>query len=129
MNTLLKKTEELAGPFQNMASGETWHLLQGEKATVTQTLLDEASLLHNQVPIGHEEEPSGEIPREIEWLRRAQLEARLREIGEAQDRLIEGVYGQCIDCSEQIDRRRLAVDPAVARCVSCQSIIDGLRLH
>src|SRR5262245_7548610 len=100
-NRLLEKTEKLT-PVQDIAGGEVWHSLQDEKAAVTQTLLNEVSLLHDQIQIEHEQDPSGEMPREIEWLRRAQLEARLREIGEAQDRLIEGAYGQCIDCCEEI---------------------------
>lgn len=56
-------------------------------------------------------------------------ENRLREISDAQDRVIEGVYGQCTDCGEEIDSSRLAADPAAARCLSCQSMVDDQVCH
>lgn len=41
-----------------------------------------------------------------------QLEARLREIVDAQDRLLDGTYGKCVECGEQIAAGRLMADPA-----------------
>jgi RNA polymerase-binding transcription factor DksA len=120
---LLESIEGLGDPAPVMFSGEIWHRLEDEKTEVAQSLL-EGSLAHEQVNSERDLDPSDEVPRELELLHRTQLETRLREIGEAQDRLIEGLYGRCIDCGEEIDRRRLAADPAAARCLSCQSMND-----
>jgi len=122
---LLESVEGLGDPPVVALSGEIWHRLQDEKTEVAKSLIDEGALVHDQVNAGPESDPSDEIPRELEWLHRAQLESRLREIGEAQDRLIEGLYGRCIDCDEEIDQRRLAGDAAAARCFACQSTIDA----
>lgn len=122
---LLESVEGLGDPPVVARSGEIWHRLQDEKTEVAQSLLDEGALVHDQVNAGPDADPSNEITNELEWLHRAQLESRLREIGEAQDRLIEGLYGRCIDCDEEIDQRRLAADAAAARCFACQSMIDG----
>ena len=122
--TLLESVEGLGDPPVVARSGEIWHQLQNEKTEVAQSLLDDGVLVHDQVNAGPDADPSDEICNELEWLHRSQLESRLREIGEAQDRLIEGVYGRCVDCGEQVDLRRLVADPAIARCFACQSMID-----
>jgi RNA polymerase-binding transcription factor DksA len=67
-----------------------------------------------------EAEAAEENGREIEWRHRAQLETRLRQLNDAQDRLMDGVYGRCTDCGGEIDSGRLAADPASALCVNCQ---------
>jgi RNA polymerase-binding transcription factor len=123
--TLLESVEGLGEPPLVTVSGEVWHRLQDEKIALAQSLLAEDALLRDGVPTRPDTNVSEEVPRELEWMRRAQLESRLRAINEAQDRLIEGMYGQCIDCAEEIDSRRLATNPAAARCFSCQSMTDG----
>ena len=72
-----------------------------------------------------ESEPSDEYMREITWRVREQLEGRLRNINDAQDRLIDGAYGRCIDCGDEIDGQRLTADPAAGRCVGCQQSVEG----
>lgn len=37
-------------------------------------------------------------------------------------RIDEGTYGQCQDCGETIDQRRLAALPATPYCTACQAI-------
>jgi len=44
--------------------------------------------------------------------RRQIIEAALR-------RLDDGEYGYCLRCDEDIPVKRLAIDPAVTRCVDC----------
>lgn len=123
--TLLESAECLADSPVPLASGEIWQRLQEEKTEVSQNLVDEGSLIHEQMNAGPESDPSDEVPRELDWLHRGRLEYRLREISEAQDRLIDGLYGQCIDCWKAIETARLIADPAVARCLACQSMLDG----
>jgi len=122
--TLLESVEGLGDPPVVMASLEIWQRLQDEKTEVSQCLLDEGGLVHDQVNAGPEADASDEVLRDLEWRHRAQLELRLRDIGEAQDRLIEGLYGRCTDCGAVIDCRRLAADPAVALCLTCKTIVD-----
>lgn len=91
---LLLSVEGLGdSPFVG-TGGEIWELLQGEKEGVCQELLAEGPLLHDEVGGSQESEPSEETAREIEWRHRGQLEARLRDINDAQDRLIDGAYGR-----------------------------------
>jgi len=42
----------------------------------------------------------------------AQIDAALR-------RMDEGEYGYCVQCGEEIAEKRLALNPAIARCVDC----------
>ena len=67
-------------------------------------------------------EPADASAREIEWKRRELLQARLRLIDDALDRVISGSYGHCGDCGKPIEERCLAVDLAVSTCTKCQRI-------
>ena len=49
------------------------------------------------------------------------LEERLRALNDAQDRLMDGGYGRCLECGEQINAKRLAADPALSLCLDCQT--------
>ena len=42
-----------------------------------------------------------------------------RRIKAALDRLVEGEYGYCMDCGEDIEKGRLDADPTVPLCLSC----------
>ena len=48
-------------------------------------------------------------------------EIQLARIRAALERIEEGEYGYCAVCEEEIDRRRLEVDPTNPFCVSCAS--------
>lgn len=123
---LLLRTVEALGdsPFAGTGN-EIWDLLESEKEVAAEELLAEGPLCHSEAGGLREHEASETNVREIEWRHRGQLETRLRDISDAQDRLMDGAYGKCIDCGKQIDRRRLAADPAVALCIECQNIADG----
>lgn len=45
----------------------------------------------------------------------------VREIKGAMRRMEAGTFGRCFKCGEDIDLRRLDVDPTMTRCVDCQS--------
>jgi DnaK suppressor protein len=53
----------------------------------------------------------------LEARRRRQLQ--LQKIEGALHRLDAGEYGYCFICHEEIDNRRLRVDPTSTRCMSC----------
>lgn len=50
----------------------------------------------------------------------AQVQAALR-------RIAEGTYGECIDCGDPIDLRRLESLPATPYCAPCQSVHERTR--
>jgi RNA polymerase-binding transcription factor DksA len=47
------------------------------------------------------------------------LQARLRKVDDALDRLMSGSFGECCKCGRWIEDTKLAFDPAVAFCVEC----------
>lgn len=52
-----------------------------------------------------------------------QAEADTREIARidaALARMREDSYGECVDCGEEIEEKRLIALPTAARCMSCQ---------
>lgn len=48
-------------------------------------------------------------------------EGQLLRIEGAMRRMEAGTFGRCFKCGEDIDLRRLEVDPTMTRCVGCQS--------
>lgn len=105
--------------------GGIWNSLQSLKEEVSQDLLYEGSLCQSNQGGLEEIEVDAANSRELAWLYRTHLEARLRAITEAQDRLLEGSYGKCVDCGNEIYFGRLVADPAVSLCLDCQRIADG----
>ena len=49
---------------------------------------------------------------------------RSGEAGQALIRLVEGTYGVCVDCGDDIAEARLRTKPEAARCFECQSTRD-----
>ncbi len=49
----------------------------------------------------------------------ARRRGRLQRIEAALRRVAVGDYGYCADCGEEIQTKRLATDPAIAKCVDC----------
>ncbi len=45
--------------------------------------------------------------------------SEIRQIRAALDRVAQGTYGDCIDCGEEIDARRLELVPHAALCTAC----------
>ncbi len=122
---LLQTVEGLEDAPVVRTGGEIWEWLQGQKEEVAHELLSDGPLCQTAVAGVQEAEASEENAREIEWRHRGQLEARLREINDAQDRLMDGAYGRCTDCGREIDRKRLAADPAASLCIACRRSIEA----
>jgi RNA polymerase-binding transcription factor DksA len=120
---LMQPLEGLGDPPLVSKSGEIWERLQDEKMEVSQSLLDGGLLLYRQT-FGLESDVSEPVTVEFELRHLERLETRLRQLTEAQDRLLEGHYGRCTDCGNEITERRLEADPAAALCYSCQTAID-----
>ena len=61
-----------------------------------------------------------EMSRDIEEL--DQIEAARR-------RLADGSYGECVDCTQPIDERRLLAQPTASRCAPCQERYEREHPH
>ena len=121
MDGLLLQTVEGLGDAPLIRTGcEIWEWLQGEKEEVAREILLAGPLCRTAVSGVQEAESAEENGRAIEWRHRGQLEARLSQLNDAQDRLMDGTYGRCTECRGEIDSKRLAANPASALCMNCQ---------
>ena len=59
-----------------------------------------------------------DVRRTAHWHREL-LQARLRKLDDALDRLMSGSYGNCCKCGRWIEDTKLNFDPAIAFCVEC----------
>lgn len=50
--------------------------------------------------------------------------AVLKLIDQALDRLDEGTYGQCVNCRQPIQNKRLEAVPWARHCIECQELQD-----
>jgi hypothetical protein len=81
--------------------GLIWNRLHGEREDICETLLKDS------VPCLEE--------------RKQILQARLRKVDDALDRLMSGSYGNCSKCGRAVDDTRLEIDPVLALCPDCWS--------
>lgn len=83
--------------------GYTWNRLHSEREDICEALLKDDE-------------------------RKESLQARLRKVDDALDRLMSGSYGICSSCGQSIDDRRLDIDPALELCIDCWGRESGLEL-
>ena len=57
------------------------------------------------------------------------LQARLRKIDDALDRLMSGSYGSCSNCARALDDETLDLDPALELCFDCWAGKTGSDLN
>ncbi len=62
--------------------------------------------------------------REIGFATRELLVDRVNRLSAALDRLNDGEYGTCVECSEPISPARLRALPEVQTCVRCQDQLE-----
>lgn len=67
------------------------------------------------------DQASEERDRELDLLLGDRERGKLLQIDEAFLRLKEGTYGQCEDCGEPINPKRLRIVPFTRTCVDCQT--------
>ena len=125
-NALLLRTPNAIAysPFVG-SGGEIWNWLQNLKEEVSRDLLREGPLCQSEILGLRQGEESIAATADIQWAHRSQLEARLREITDAQDRLFDGTYGKCAECGQQISVGRLTADPAAYLCLACQKLVES----
>src|SRR5689334_6012800 len=79
--------------------GFTWNRLHGEREEICETLVRTSG-------------PNSDVYREL-------LQARLRKLDDALDRLMSGSYGHCSQCGAAINEIKLDTDPATSLCLDC----------
>jgi hypothetical protein len=94
-----------------------WNRLHSEREDICEALLRE--------PVtgsGIEAMPKGmskeDAVRTTNWHREL-LQARLRKVDDALDRLMSGSYGNCSKCGKWIEDTKLDFDPAIEFCLGC----------
>jgi DnaK suppressor protein len=90
--------------------GGVWYRLRAEREDICEALLREPQTVHM--------ESAQAADSTIDWHREL-LQARLRKIDDALDRLMAGSYGSCSKCGRWIEDTKLDFDPAVAYCIEC----------
>lgn len=125
MDGVLLQTAEALGDASFVGPGEMWEVLQAEKENVECDIISNRVRRRDDDASAVDLEPIEESAREVEWHRCETLEDRLRALNDAQDRLVDGGYGLCLECGQQIDSRRLCADPAASLCVTCQRLNEG----
>ena len=99
------------------SGGLAWNRLHSEREDICEVLLKESAR-----GVGTEMATYGvlkeEVVRTSNWHKEL-LQARLRKIDDALDRLMSGSYGHCSKCGRWIEHTTLDFDPAVAFCIEC----------
>ena len=99
----------------NGNGGLVWNRLHSEREDICEALLKEPvagteTLMHQT--------SREDATRAANWHREL-LQARLRKIDDALDRLMSGSYGNCCKCGRWIEDTKLDFDPAIAFCINC----------
>lgn len=115
--------ESVEGLGESLFPGELWELLQAEKESVAREITGNGPLRHDATAF-NEHEPWDDADEHMTRRHRRILETRLRELNDAQDRLIDGGYGACSDCGFPIGDQRLKADPAASLCIECQRLAE-----
>jgi RNA polymerase-binding transcription factor len=64
---------------------------------------------------------------ELNLQRMDQRGRELRALEQALSRMNDGTYGECEECGDAIDPRRLEVQPSSRWCIRCASKLEGPR--
>ena len=99
------------------SGGADWYRLHAERENVCEALLKEFRSGLDNKPGAEVKSPEDAI-RTANWHKEL-LQARLRKIDDALDRLMAGSYGDCTKCGRWIEDTKLDLDPAIAFCVAC----------
>jgi RNA polymerase-binding transcription factor DksA len=94
--------------------GLVWNNLHSEREDICEALLQDSRE-------GSEADSEAKRPCDVSttnWHREL-LQARLRKIDDALDRLMSGSYGNCSKCGKWIEDTKLEFDPAMEFCLSC----------
>ena len=103
------------------SAGGVWYRLRSEREDICEALLKESRLAPRTQTesVGLTTADAPEVTIVTESWHRELLQARLRKIDDALDRLMAGSYGNCAKCGRWIEDTKLDFDPAIAYCIEC----------
>ena len=99
------------------SDSSVWNRLHSEREDICEALLKEARPGF-EPSSGTQMMSKEDAVNAINWHREL-LEARLRKVDDAVDRLMSGSYGECSKCGRWIEDTKLDFDPAIAFCIEC----------
>jgi DnaK suppressor protein len=67
------------------------------------------------------------LSREMDLGQKSRDRALLNAIEAALRRTGEGTFGECLNCTQEINAKRLEAIPWVRYCITCQELIDGAK--
>ena len=105
----LDKIEE----FLDLLNKEEIHLRNALKA-------NEGDIAELQTEWQERDSASENNLRSVEWNQYISLQKELGEIGDAKQRVSEGIYGICEVCEEPIGEARLRAIPTARMCIACR---------
>jgi len=65
------------------------------------------------------------LTREIDGAQKSRDRALLKAIDAALERIRQGTFGECLNCGQDINAKRLEAIPWVRYCITCQELIEG----
>ena len=65
------------------------------------------------------------LAREMDLGQKSRDRVLLTSLDAALKRISEGTFGQCLNCEQEINAKRLEAIPWVRSCITCQELIDG----
>ena len=95
--------------------GWVWNRLHSEREDICEAMLKD-SQSEMKAPVGMYKKLADTST--TNWHREL-LQARLRKIDDALDRLMSGSYGNCSKCGKGIEDTKLDLDSAIALCSAC----------
>ena len=67
------------------------------------------------------------LAKEIYLGQKSRDRALLSSVNVALKRIGGGTFGQCLNCGQEINTKRLEAIPWVRYCITCQKLIDGTK--
>ena len=64
------------------------------------------------------------LAREIDLAQKSRDRALLASVDAALKRISEGTFGNCLNCGQEINTKRLEAIPWVRYCITCQELVD-----
>ncbi len=100
--------------------------LEARRLILAQT---QGKLLSTPADYGKDEgdRANNALARELDLEQKSRDRALLTSVEAALSRIHEGTFGQCLNCSQEINAKRLEAIPWVRYCITCQELIDGTK--